>query len=318
MAERLRVGVIGLGRRWPAYRRALLRLAKQFEIRCVCDVVAARAAAEARLLRCAAAGGVVDLVGRDDVDAVVLAGRAWWGLWPVEQACREGKPVFCDVSPAADDAHADDIAEEVRSRGAPVLMAHPLAAAGALGRLQTLLRDHLGRAHCVRAELSLPAARNPAADLLRAPAVGPLLSTCVGLLGARPVTMWASGAGAVASVVMEVEQGRAAVVSVAAGAVAACCRLQVFAENGVATAHLPHTVRWRDAEGRHTHRLQPVAAEETLLERFAQALRSGDPVRPGFTDAHEAFGWLRAAWRSRDEGRRVGLDEMTPATSGRQ
>src|SRR5438270_187051 len=120
MSTRLRVGVIGLGRRWRRYRRALEALRKRVTVRAVCDQVARRAEAEARRLGCAAAAGPVDLLERDDVDAALLLGRQWFGLWPLEHACRVGKPVFCAVPLTADEEHADDLRRRVADAGLPV------------------------------------------------------------------------------------------------------------------------------------------------------------------------------------------------------
>ena len=99
MASRLRMGVIGLGRRWPRYRQAVQTLRSQVRVRAVHDPAPARAEAEARALGCAAAGGVVELLERDDVDAVLLLGGPWFGLWPLGQACRVNKPVLCAAAP---------------------------------------------------------------------------------------------------------------------------------------------------------------------------------------------------------------------------
>src|SRR5262245_36753781 len=84
MAARLRIGVIGLGRRWPRYRQALEALAGEVRAVAVHDPSAHRADEEARALGCEAAGGVLELLERRDVEAVLVPGGAWPGLWPVE------------------------------------------------------------------------------------------------------------------------------------------------------------------------------------------------------------------------------------------
>src|SRR4051812_17620057 len=99
MAKPLGLGVIGLGRRWQGYRLALAAAKKRVHVRAVCDACAARAEGEARLLGCAAAGGVRDLLDRDDVDGVLVLDTGWQGAWPLEQAVRAGKPVLCAVTP---------------------------------------------------------------------------------------------------------------------------------------------------------------------------------------------------------------------------
>jgi predicted dehydrogenase len=306
MMRRLRVGIIGLGRRWRRYRPALLRLGGRFAVRAVCDQVARRAEVEAKGLGCAAAAGPGDLVERADVDAVLLLGRQWYGLWPVERACAAGKAVFCAAPVAGEDAHADALAAQVRERGLPVLMAHPYTCSPALDRLEQLLAERLGQARLVRADLALPAPAG--ADLLRAPALLPLLARCAALLGtpAGSVRVVAGEAG-FCTLVLE-GGGRAAQVSLWAGAaIGAPCRVEVVAEKGTAVAELPRRVRWRDAEGQHAQRLPCRPAAEVLLERFADALRDGRPLRPGVDEARETLTLLRAAWRSREEGRSVSV-----------
>src|SRR5271166_5500917 len=98
VSMRLRVGVIGLGRRWRRYRRLLARLRDHVEVRAVCDQIAHRAEIEARQFDCAAAAGPVELLERPDVQAVLLLDAQWYGLWPLEHACRINKPILCTSS----------------------------------------------------------------------------------------------------------------------------------------------------------------------------------------------------------------------------
>ncbi|MBY0230759.1 MAG: hypothetical protein K2W96_15845 [Gemmataceae bacterium] len=80
---RLRVGVVGLDRRW----RAALR-------------------PEARAVT---GEGIIELLRRPGIDAIIL-GRAWFGLWPLPHAIEAGKPVLCLADPLADEAVLDEIA----------------------------------------------------------------------------------------------------------------------------------------------------------------------------------------------------------------
>jgi predicted dehydrogenase len=310
MPTRLRLGVIGLGRRWPRYRAALAGLRRQFEVRGLCDPVARRAEVEARRLDCAAAAGPVDLLERDDVDAVLLPGGPWYGLWPLGQACRLSKPVFCAASLAADEAHADDLHHRVREARLPVLMALAPALAQAAEHLRQLLAGPLGPARVVQVERVL-SRRNPtdpaeAADLLRPGTVLALLHACAGLLGAEPVRVWTTGAPGLACILLEFAAGQAAQVTLRSGARSAG-RVQVTAEGGVASAGRPGKLRWRDGDVWHARSQPRREPARELLEQFAGALRSGQAPRPDFADAYRALTWWRAARRSLAEGRRIDL-----------
>src|SRR5207237_4199630 len=99
MSAPLRVGVIGLGPRWQRrYKPALLALRRMYEVRVLFDQIPQQATREARRLGCDAVTGITSLLESDDVDAVLLLDSQWFRLWPIEQACRCGKPVFCGVS----------------------------------------------------------------------------------------------------------------------------------------------------------------------------------------------------------------------------
>jgi predicted dehydrogenase len=307
MSTRLRVGVIGLGRRWRRYRRALEALRKRLVVRAVCDQVARRAEAEGRRLGCAAAAGPVDLLERDDVDAALLLGRQWFGLWPLEQACRLGKPVFCAVPLTADEGHADRLRRRVADAGLPVLAALAPAAAPAVARLHELLGGPPGAAQFVRVEAALPAGgQGPA---LQSAALVPLLHLGAVLLGGTPAGVLASDAGApgLGTVLLDFGGGRAAQVTLwrAPPGVETGCRVEVVAERGAASAELPGRLSWRDEAGRHLLRLPARGGEAALLEGFLEALRAGRPPRPAFEDACRALAWRRAALQSLAEGRRV-------------
>lgn len=306
---RLRVGVIGLGRRWRRYRRLLVRLREHVEVRAVCDQIARRAENEAQQFDCAAAAGPVELLERPDIEALLLLDAQWYGLWPLEHACRTKKPVLCTSSPASDEAHADALRERIQSSGLPVLMALPTLLAPATRHLRELLTHRLGQAHLVRADWS--AAPLPAdSDLLGHAAVLPLLAACAWLLDDVPRSVWTVDGDGAAFVTLMLRFGsdRLAQVNLVTAPVGRTPpRFEVVAEAGTATAELPRLLRWRDADGQHAQRLPPRSVEHSSLERFILALRAGQPLRPSFEDAYQALTWLRAAGRSRSEGTNISL-----------
>ncbi|HWG41303.1 MAG TPA: hypothetical protein VN688_00855 [Gemmataceae bacterium] len=308
---RLRVGVIGLGRRWRRYRPILTRLREHVEVRAVCDQIARRAEIEARRLRCTVAAGPVELLERGDVEAVLLLDAQWFGLFALERACQANKPIFCALAPDSDEAHADALRRQIHDSSLPVFMALPPLLAPAMIYLRALLTQQLGLARLVRADwgVAMPPA-NSARDLLSNPVVLPLLAACASLMDDTPQSVWAID-GAKASfvtLVMHFGEERLAQVTLWTAATGrAPGRFQVITEAGTAMAELPRQLRWRDAEGQHAQRLPSRSPEQNGLERFLIGLRSEQPLRPNFEDAYQALVWLRAAMRSRKEGQRISL-----------
>lgn len=316
---RLRVGVIGLGRRWRRYRPILAHLRQYIEVRAVCDQIAHRAALEARRLGCAPALGPVELLERPDVDAMLLLDAQWFGLWPIEYSCTVNKPVFCAMSPERDDAHADAIQQRTQQSGLPVFVAMPTLLLPAAVQLRELLAHRLGQARLVRAEWCAAEAANPR-DLLRHPMVLALLAGCAWLLDDVPRSVWTIGGDGASFVTLVLRFGvdRLAQVTLWSAAVGRPSpRLELVAESGTAAAVLPRRLRWRDRDGQHSRRLPPRSLEQCALERFLLALRAGQPLQPNFTDAYRALTWLRAARRSRGEGRRIDCGEPCPLADPR-
>jgi predicted dehydrogenase len=306
---RLRVGVIGLGRRWRRYRRLLARLRDHVEVRVVCDQVAHRAESEAQQFDCAAAAGPVELLERPDLEAVLLLDTQWYGLWPLQQACRTNKPILCCLSPSDDEPHADALRASIQASGLPVLMALPTLLAPATRYLRELLTHRLGQARLVRADwCALPSQAGD--DLLSHAAMLPLLAACAWLVDDVPRSVWTvDGAGAsFVTLFLRFGSGRLGQVNLwTTPAGRSSPRFEVVAETGTATAELPRRLRWRDADGQHAQRLPPRAVEQSSLERFILALRDGQPLRPSFEDAYQALTWLRAAVLSRSEGKSISL-----------
>ena len=82
--QRLRVGVIGLGRLWETrHKPSLARLEDRFRVTAVYDTVYRRAELEAAQIGCAACEGLSALVERPDVDVIYLLSRQWFGLHPI-------------------------------------------------------------------------------------------------------------------------------------------------------------------------------------------------------------------------------------------
>ena len=306
MPPRLGVGIIGLGRRWRRYRPALAALRGRMVVRAVCDQRPIRAERTARELGCHAAAGPANMLDRDDVQAVLLLDAQWFGLWPVEQAARVGKPVFCAVPLSRDDAHADDVMRRVTEARLPVMAALAPSLCPAVTRLHDLLEARFGRPRLVRCEWGGREAERPA-ESPGLHALPNLMHACAGLIGGEPASVWATAAATarLVSVLMEFADGRAAQVNLAGTGRRPTCRIHAVTDAGDATADLPNTLRWRDGAASHTVQASRRSLPLLLLERFIDALAAGVPPEPGLADAYRALLWARAARRSLAEGRRV-------------
>jgi predicted dehydrogenase len=301
----MRLGVIGLGRRWrQRYRPALRALRGQFAVALVCDEVYARAAHEARALGCAASAGPTELLESDDVEAVLLPDPQWFGLWPLEHACRLGKPVLCGEDVLAAEPDAERLRPQVRQARLPVLAGLAARVTPATAALRELLAGPLGPPRGVTGDLLLPPGERGLPPSL--------LDWCAVVLGADPVGVLASATpdGRSASLLLEFPGERRALLSAWPAAHAAGAPLlRVFAERGWAEVRLPDRLRWEDAASRQARveHGRP-APEAVLLEQFADAVQGGRAPEPSFDEGCRVLGWLRSAERSRAEGCRVALE----------
>jgi predicted dehydrogenase len=303
----LQVGVIGLGRQWrQRYRPALRALRDHFAVRLLCDQVYALAAREARALGCNAVLGPTELLESDAVEALLLLDAQWFGLWPLEPACHAGKPVFCLDALALAEPQLDDILRQVREGRLPVMTELAPREAWVTSALRELLTGPLGPARGVACNFFQPH-REPEAAW---PVDVALVDWCAHVLDAEPVSVLAAGTddGGFASLLLEFPGERPAqLTGWRAPAMWHPPRLRVVAERGWALAELPGRLRWTDANGRHYESRRGTNPEGVLLERFARTVREGEAPQPSLEDACRAVAWLRAAERSRADGRRVRL-----------
>jgi predicted dehydrogenase len=303
MGQRLRVGIIGLGRYWrKRYAPALQALSDLYAVAAVCDPIPQQAATEAARLRCPAAAGPSELVERDDVAAVLLLDLGWQRLWPLERAVRAGKPVFCLPLLEDDEANADTVAARVREAAVPVMMAARAGFTPAARHLLECQRERLG---AVRLLVCETISNRPGA--LDSGTLVWLLS----LLGAEPTAITGAGRGAAGllSLTLEAANGRALQLTHwhAPGAPPRL-RLQVVAEGGQATLEGGRRLSWTEAGAAHSLTLAgqgPV--ERLLLTGFHRVVTEGQAPWPSLADSHRALVCLRAAARSRAEGRVVSL-----------
>jgi predicted dehydrogenase len=301
----LNVGILGLGARWQTrYAQALRSLNGHFHVRAVADAIQDRADHEARALGCSAAAGPTELLEHPDVDVLFLLEAAWYGLWPVEQACRVGKPVLCAV-PLEQDEHAARLVQQVQERNLVLMMEMLLPLEQMTQRLKPLLAGPLGPARLVLCDWAQSGAGS-------APPLAALLDWCAELLGTVPVSTLATVApeARLASTLLEFPQGRAVHVLHRPGPQRGRLRVEVVTAHGKIHVDGTRHLRWSDADGRHTVVLpRGRQALPQLLERFYQVV-TGAAVAPSLQWAERSLRWLRAVTRSQAEGRKVSIEPL--------
>jgi predicted dehydrogenase len=111
----LNVGLIGLGPEWDRrYFPALIRLRHRLRVRSVYAPVITHAEQVSAELDCDVAPGLVALMDRDDVRALLVLDAAWYAGIPARFACQAGKPAFL----AGRLMHRLPMAEELMQRAA--------------------------------------------------------------------------------------------------------------------------------------------------------------------------------------------------------
>ncbi len=306
MPSPIRMGVIGLSRRWLRYRQALLALPREVQVVAVHDPGLERTAQEARDLDCEAVGSALELIERDDVQALLVAGGTWHGYWSVQRAAERGKPVLCAVSPVEDEVHLEELPTT-----ANIHLALWPTLEFACEVLMERLSPTVGRPLFLQATWT----RQGDGDLLNASGTLALLHIVGELFGSAPRQVSALPSPATvdcACLLLQFDEQRLAQLTCWSGPAArSSLRVQVEAEDGSAALQLPRSLEWHDGDGRHTFELPGGLAEAVFVDRFLQAVREGEAPTCGVAEAIAALGWLRAARQSRESGHPVVLSNWS-------
>ncbi len=330
-ANKIRLGVVGLGRLWESrHKPALARLKDRFEVTAVYDQVARRAEIEARPLGCRAHDSLSALVAAPEVDAVAWLAPQWFGPHAVELAARAGKPIYCAVPLPEDDAELDRLDEIARSTGSILMPGFAPRHQPATLRLREVLKAnpdpirHLGGAW----DVTPFDPKRPADPSLQA-TPGSILTdpgqACIDLarsfLGAEVATVeindgpstFVPGEPDVAQIFARFEASASASFSLSHRARLVDDAQAEFPEpvwevrlNPAQTFWLtwPNLVRWTDAAHvEHEERLPagpPI--DEVLLDQFFRLVRGLDHSAPGWGDALAAARAVGAIRRSLRDG----------------
>lgn len=337
--ERLRVGVIGLGRLWEGrHRPALARLAQECDLVAIYDQVARRATIEAEACGCVALDGLREIVERVDLDAIYFLAPQWFAWQGVELAAKTGAAIYSALPLASDPAGFLEIASQLRAREAPFVPELARRFYPATIRLMELLASRLGAprlivGHARFFDYDRYGPPGPSTQLAPLPmTVDPglnLLDWCSFVVGAEPEGVQGFGAVAIDSggsretpatedyggFTLDFPGGALAQVSYSryhraawgdATSFLPAPGFQVYAERGVAWLEMPDRIQWTDSEGMHEAKLplEP-ALGVTLTDHFFRALRNEQSLSPTLDDAVAAVRLSQALERSRQEGRRI-------------
>ncbi len=326
--QRLRVGVIGLGRLWEArHKPALSRLVDHFQVVAVYDQVNLRGELEARQLGCTAAEGLVELFSRPDVDVIYFLTHQWFGLHPLALACEHRKPIFCALPAAAEPQGLEGLADAIRQSGTVFMPELPRRYYPATLRLCELLATRLGRPTLVLGHARLfgfdrysepgPTTQLAPGSLLIDPG-GNLVDWCRFIFQADPVAVQGCGIEPdYEGLTLEFAGGGLAQIGVSryhrsqwgeASRFLPQPGFQVFAERGAAWLEMPDRIQWTDAEGVHEERLpmEPTIGEQ-LGDHFYRLVHGEPSLATTLDDALAVARLVVALRESRQQGRRIAL-----------
>lgn len=338
---KLRVGLVGLGSDWEnRHRPALRTLSDRFEVRAVCEQVALRAAQAAREFGADQVDGFRALARREDIDAILMLSRQWYGSLPILAACDAGKAIYTAAGLEVDESLALRIKQRVERAGIAFMAEFPCRQAPATLRLKELIATRLGPPRllfCHRRKPAEPGAEsarlgvqpNRLQDLIE------LVDWCRYVVGGEPTGVFgvmhrASDAAPDGDnedyQMMSLDFSAGQAPGTGPLAQISCGRyvpanwqeavtfrppaaLQVACDKGIAFIDLPSSLLWFDEAGRHQESLdseRPVG--EQLLAQFYRSVTSLVRNTTSLEDAYRAMHIVHRARQSFEEGRRVPIE----------
>ncbi len=337
---KLRVGLVGLGTGWEnRHRPALRALSDRFEVRAICDQVSHRAEQAAREFNATAVDGFRSLANREDIDAVLMLSRQWYGTLPILAACDAGKAVYCAAAWDLDLEQTKHIKQRVEESGIAFMAEFPRRQAPATLRLKELIATRLGPPRLLFCH-----SRNPAENDKRKQAhCGPQDSTmhdlvelvdwCRYVVGREATSVFGlthQAADAAGEPRRDYEMmsldfsrgdvGADATAQISCGHYVSAgwpeavafrppAALQVACEKGIAFIDLPATLVWFDSAGRHMETLDSDRpAGELLLAQFHRAVTSLLRNTSSLEDAYRALTVVLEARESHARGARRFLE----------
>ena len=342
VSVKLRLGLIGMGNGWESRHEPALRtLADRFQVTAVFDQVTHRAQTVARRFDAVAVEGFRTLARREDVDAVLLLGKGWYGTLPVLAACDFGKAVYFAASTDVSQAESERLRRRVHEAGVAFLSELGRRHVPATVRLKELMATQLGPPKLVFCHFRSSERRganqgnsDPELNTCRHEMVE-LIDWCRFVVGTEPNWVTSTAHAMVPTVsdaplqpdfqTITLDFSERSSPGTGAMAQISCSRyipscwseafgyrplaaMQVACERGIAFLDLPASLVWFDDAGRHQESLdseRPVG--ERLLTRFFRAVTSLVVNTSDLDDTCRAVEILDKSTRSHEEGRRLEL-----------
>jgi predicted dehydrogenase len=191
----LNVGLIGLGSEWEQrYKPALANLRQRLRVTCVHTAVAAHAEQVAAELQCDVAPGLVSLVEREDVRALLVLDTAWYPGVPAQFACEAAKPAFLAGRLGNRLSSTDLLARHAAESGVTLMPDFAHRYTPTTSRLRELVATRVGRPQSLSVDVAPPVEHSAegmppceARDLLAA-----TIDWCTNVVGMTPASVRAA------------------------------------------------------------------------------------------------------------------------------
>lgn len=316
LARMLEVGLIGLGPEWEArFRPALLNLRHRMRVRVLQSAVVSLADQTAAELQCEAAYGLLSVMERPEVRALLILDTAWYGTIPAEFACRVGKPAFLAGRLTEWIPRAKEILPLAAESGTTLMPDFGHRYTPATSRLKELIASRLGRPDTVivHSRVSATVKSNDSSTDIHDAWLESLDWACH-LAGTAPAEVRCSDVvSGAASSAREISIGFR---RSAAGGAPPSARVVVepsidtgwFAEvrcrKGIARLHGDTQIEWEDATEKRSESLVGERNDvEVMLDHFSRRVVGGLIPVPTLDDLWRAIRLLEAADRSRQTGK---------------
>jgi predicted dehydrogenase len=316
----LHIGLIGVGAEWErAFGPALAELRRRLRVRCVYAPVATRAEQAAAELDCEIADGMLALLEREEVRAVLVLDSAWYAQLPAQLACQAGKPAFIAAPLGPRLPIAEPLLRHAAEAGITLMADFRSRYTPATSRLRELIATRLGHAMSIVVEPGTP--EFEVEELLPAQIARELLAStidwCANLVGTsavsvRSVRNAADGRAGVLEAGLEFRRSAAADAPTASiridladiGAqtnrpdaeTGAPFRAEIRCTKGRAVIEGPRRIRW-ESEGESRSELleSDRGAVQVMLDHFTRRVVGGLIPVPTLDDAVRAFQLADAA-----------------------